>query len=142
MSLLLGACDSESVSPERFFHVNVQITGINSTDGAGLGHRNVEVPQEGASFVVDVTGEKAANNAYVSMIDFSYDEKSVYPYIFEPYDSEELKISYSEIEAHPRINIEVSANETTEERRIYLHLGDPYCSNRIIITQPGLSAEE
>ena len=145
LAVLMVGCDkAEEIGRHEFYSIDPVFDGVTATyDLPKYPYTAyIEIPQEGKAFTIEGRGEKAMDHTYVSMIDFSYDEKSVYPYIFESYDSEELKISYSDIDTHPRINIEVSANESTEERRIYLHLGDPYCSNSIIITQPGLPAEE
>lgn len=100
----------------------------------------IDLPQEGKSF--KITGSaKDAKDIFISAFCSSSDPSNIiYLAPYESFTSEELKISYTFTDGIPKINIEVSANQTDEERRIDMLVGDPYCSNGIVITQPGLPA--
>ncbi len=101
----------------------------------------IDATQNGASFKVKCSKEHS-EDMYVSCLCTSTaPEEIIYLSPYESYNSEKLKISYTFIDSLPVMEIEVTANESTEIRRIEMLIGSGYCSNSIIITQPGLSAE-
>ena len=146
LAVIMVGCDKaeEEMGRHEYYSIDPVFDGATATYNLPKDPYTayIEIPQEGKAFTIEGRGEKALDHTYVSMIDFSSDKKSIQLHKYESYDSEELKISYPDISGQYLIDIVVSANESTEERRISVKIADPYCSNRIEIIQPGLSAEE
>lgn len=147
-AIILCSCGEdakiEPVAPgDGYYSIDLSFEGVTPHYEKYSPYQSIiDAPQGGVSF--KVKGNKvSAEDMYISCFSISTGPQDIiYLTPFEGYDSEELKISYTFNDAAPQMEIEVSANESTEMRRIEMLIGSGYCSNSIIIIQPGLPAEE
>lgn len=140
MAVLMVGCDKAEEDSDKFYHIDLQITGLSPVSTGDTEYDLIyDVPQEGATIHVEAVGEHK-DDAYVQMVDVN-GERIYFRPPYQSYFSEEVSIVYPTIGIAPKFDIVIPPNMTTETREVSVSF-HPLCLNQINIIQPGLSAEE